>query len=69
VFHGFDELFAPGRRHTDEERHRLALTRIDVGDSDPGSGPIDLASGRVTVRVPQEPPSPADEAPCRPEDR
>ncbi|MGW0701850.1 DUF6191 domain-containing protein [Streptomyces sp. NPDC002867] len=68
MFHTFDEFFAPGRRHTDEERQRLALTRADVGDGDPGSGPIDLASGRVTIRVPQGPPSPADEAPSRPED-
>ncbi|KUH38105.1 MULTISPECIES: DUF6191 domain-containing protein [Streptomyces] len=45
-----DELFAPGRKHTDEEARRLVLSRVDVGDSDPGSGPIDLASGQVTVR-------------------
>ncbi|MFF8844395.1 DUF6191 domain-containing protein [Streptomyces sp. NPDC015127] len=69
MFQSFDEFFAPGRRHTDEERHRLALTRVDVGDGDSGRGPIDLASGRVTIRVPQEPTSPADEALPPPEDR
>ncbi|MFC7975009.1 DUF6191 domain-containing protein [Streptomyces cinereoruber] len=47
------ELFAPGRRHTEEERQRLALTREDAGDADPGRGPIDLRSGRVTIRVPR----------------
>ncbi|WP_308307594.1 DUF6191 domain-containing protein [Streptomyces sp. ISL-10] len=69
MFNTFEEFFAPGRRHTDEERHRLALTRTDVGDSDPGSGPIDLASGRVTIRVAQEPPTPAPDAPSRPANR
>ncbi|MFD0335807.1 DUF6191 domain-containing protein [Streptomyces erythrogriseus] len=33
------------------------MTREDVGDADPGRGPIDLASGKVTVRRP----APADE--------
>ncbi|WP_324610454.1 MULTISPECIES: DUF6191 domain-containing protein [unclassified Streptomyces] len=47
------ELFAPGRRHTEEERQRLALTREDQGDADPGRGPVDLRSGRVTIRVPR----------------
>ncbi|MFJ3533969.1 DUF6191 domain-containing protein [Streptomyces sp. NPDC090109] len=47
------ELFAPGRRHAEDERQRLALTREDQGDADPGRGPIDLRSGRVTIRVPR----------------
>ncbi|MFF0447183.1 DUF6191 domain-containing protein [Streptomyces sp. NPDC004609] len=50
MFNIFEQLFAPGRKHTDDERNRLALTRTDVGDGDPGRGPIDLASGKVTVR-------------------
>lgn len=50
MFNAFEEIFAPGRKHTDDERNRLALTRVDVGDGDPGRGPIDLASGKVTVR-------------------
>ncbi|WMX44929.1 DUF6191 domain-containing protein [Streptomyces roseicoloratus] len=52
MFNLMEELFAPGRKHTDEERQRLALTREDVGDGDPYRGPIDLASGKVTIRVP-----------------
>ncbi|WP_415923963.1 DUF6191 domain-containing protein [Streptomyces sp. ID05-47C] len=45
----FDELFAPGRKHTRDEQNRLELTREDVGDADPGHGPIDLASGTVVA--------------------
>ncbi|WP_432123819.1 DUF6191 domain-containing protein [Streptomyces sp. C10-9-1] len=52
MFNLFDEIFAPGRRHTEEERNRLALTREDPGDGAPGGGPIDLASGKVTIRRP-----------------
>nr|WP_203606268.1 DUF6191 domain-containing protein [Streptomyces sp. SID11385] len=44
-------LFNPGRKHTEDEHSRLELTREDVGDGDPGHGPIDLRSGKVTVRV------------------
>ena len=58
MFNAFEELFSPGRKHTQDEQKRLALTREDVGDADPGRGPIDLASGKVTVRRP----APADEA-------
>ncbi|WP_406111104.1 DUF6191 domain-containing protein [Streptomyces sp. NBC_01003] len=55
----FDELFSPGRKHTNEERKRLELTRVDLNDGDPGRGPIDLTSGKVVVRVPdQTPPDP-----------
>ncbi|MEW2077601.1 DUF6191 domain-containing protein [Streptomyces sp. NPDC013433] len=52
MFNAFEELFAPGRKHTRDEQNRLELTREDVGDADPGRGPIDLASGKVTVRRP-----------------
>ncbi len=55
MFHAFEDLFAPGRGHTREERNRLELTREDIGDTDPGRGPIDLTSGRVTVRSPVPP--------------
>jgi hypothetical protein len=54
VFNAIEELFAPGRKHTDAERKRLALTRVDVGDNDPARGPVDLASGKVTIRVPED---------------
>jgi hypothetical protein len=55
VFNVFEELFAPGRKHTRDEENRLELTREDVGDNDPGRGPIDLASGKVVVRLPEAP--------------
>jgi hypothetical protein len=53
VFNVFDQIFAPGRKHTDDERNRIALTRQDIGDADgdPGRGPIDLSSGRVVMRA------------------
>ncbi|WP_261801264.1 DUF6191 domain-containing protein, partial [Streptomyces buecherae] len=50
VFNLVDELFAPGRKHAQDERDRLELCVDDIGDGDPGRGPIDLASGRVTIR-------------------
>ncbi|MER5428871.1 DUF6191 domain-containing protein [Streptomyces sp. NPDC002588] len=58
MFNAFEELFSPGRRHTRDEQNRLELTREDVGDGDPGRGPIDLASGKVVVRLPQPGPDP-----------
>ncbi|WP_435973883.1 DUF6191 domain-containing protein [Streptomyces sp. Qhu_M48] len=51
MFDPIAELFAPGRRHTEEELRRQALTREDPGDADPSRGPIDLTSGRVTIRA------------------
>ncbi|WSQ62944.1 DUF6191 domain-containing protein [Streptomyces sp. NBC_01217] len=52
MFNFFEELFAPGRKHAAEEQRRLELSRVDLGVGDPGRGPIDLASGKVTVRAP-----------------
>ncbi|MFF1626977.1 DUF6191 domain-containing protein [Streptomyces sp. NPDC058246] len=52
----FEELFAPGRKHTNDERKRLELTRVDLNDGDPGRGPIDLSSGKVVVRLPKQDP-------------
>jgi hypothetical protein len=57
MFDLFDELFAPGRKHTDDERNRLELFRLEEGDSDPGRGPIDLESGTVVIRPKAPPPS------------
>ncbi|MFH8338225.1 DUF6191 domain-containing protein [Streptomyces sp. AM6-12] len=51
MFDAFSELFAPGRKHTREEQNRLELTREEVGDSDPGRGPIDLTSGKAVIRL------------------
>ncbi|MFE1953609.1 DUF6191 domain-containing protein [Streptomyces sp. NPDC059524] len=62
MFNPLEDLFAPSRRHTDEERKRLELTRVDLNDGDPGRGPIDLSSGKVVVRPPhQEEPATADD--------
>ncbi|SEC43104.1 DUF6191 domain-containing protein [Streptomyces sp. TLI_105] len=55
MFGGLDEFFAPARRHIEEERRREALTREDPGDADPARGPVDLTSGRVTIRLPRPP--------------
>ncbi|WP_077799400.1 DUF6191 domain-containing protein [Streptomyces sp. JHA26] len=52
MFDAFEDLFAPGRKHTRDERNRLELTREDVGDGDPADGPIDLSSGKVVVHRP-----------------
>ncbi|WP_348638746.1 DUF6191 domain-containing protein [Streptomyces sp. SH5] len=35
VFNFFEELFAPGRGHTSDERKRLELSRVDAGIGDP----------------------------------
>ncbi|WP_369190321.1 DUF6191 domain-containing protein [Streptomyces sp. R08] len=51
MFNMFEQLFSPGRKHTQDEANRLELTRVDVADGDPGRGPIDLESGRVVVRL------------------
>ncbi|WP_043266241.1 DUF6191 domain-containing protein [Streptomyces sp. CT34] len=51
MFNVVEELFAPGRKHTEEERQKLSLVVDDVGDGDPGHGPIDLASGVVVIRA------------------
>lgn len=60
MFNAIEALFAPGRKHTDDEQKRLEMTRVDLNDGDPGRGPIDLTSGKVVVRPPV--PSPrADE--------
>ncbi|CAM5609244.1 Regulatory protein OS=Streptomyces tendae OX=1932 GN=GUR47_36565 PE=4 SV=1 [Streptomyces tendae] len=52
MFNAFEELFSPGRKHTRDEQNRLELTREDIGDGDPGRGPIDLTSGKVVVHAP-----------------
>ncbi|TXS73345.1 hypothetical protein EAO69_19695 [Streptomyces sp. me109] len=66
MFNMFDEIFAPGRKHTEDEHKRLELTRVDLNDGDPGRGPIDLSSGKVVVRPPErerdEPPGPTEPA-------
>ncbi|WSF37126.1 DUF6191 domain-containing protein [Streptomyces sp. NBC_01351] len=56
MFNMIEELFNPGRKHSDEEKKRLELSRVDVNDGDPGRGPIDLESGRVLIRLDEQPP-------------
>ncbi|GGN64753.1 hypothetical protein GCM10012285_67030 [Streptomyces kronopolitis] len=53
MFNVVEELFAPGRQHTEEERQRMTLVVDDVGDADPAKGPIDLSSGTVVVKASQ----------------
>jgi hypothetical protein len=50
MFNLIEQLFSPGRKHTDEERNRLEVTLDEVGGNDPGRGPIDLESGHVVIR-------------------
>ncbi|MFD7262255.1 DUF6191 domain-containing protein [Streptomyces sp. NPDC059874] len=57
MFNMIEELFSPGRKHTDEEKKRLELSRVDVNDGDPGRGPIDLESGKVLIRLGEQPPN------------
>ncbi|MEV0324160.1 DUF6191 domain-containing protein [Streptomyces sp. NPDC050658] len=59
MFNAIEALFAPGRKHTDDEQKRLEMTRVDLNDGDPGRGPIDLTSGKVVVRAPV--PSPRED--------
>ncbi|MEI5034669.1 DUF6191 domain-containing protein [Streptomyces sp. S1A(2023)] len=58
MFNFFEELFAPGRKHVSDEQRRLELSRVDLGIGDPNRGPIDLTSGKVTVRAPAPGPAP-----------
>ncbi|MEW2490614.1 DUF6191 domain-containing protein [Streptomyces sp. NPDC048411] len=71
MFNFFEELFAPSRKYAAEEQKRLELTRVDLGTGDPARGPVDLSSGKVTVRVPgpEGTPSPPPPTPLQgPED-
>jgi len=54
MFNLIEELFSPGRRHTDDERRRLEHTRVEEGSNDPGRGPVDLTSGHVLIRPPEQ---------------
>ncbi|MFH8666299.1 MULTISPECIES: DUF6191 domain-containing protein [Streptomyces] len=62
MFNFFEELFAPGRKHVSDEQKRLELSRVDLGIGDPNRGPIDLTSGKVTVRVPAPDAAPEQDA-------
>jgi Family of unknown function (DUF6191) len=58
-----DALFAPSRRHQQDERKRLELSREELGLGDPHRGPVDLDSGVVMVRRPPSDDQPTDERP------
>ncbi|WP_031525710.1 DUF6191 domain-containing protein, partial [Streptomyces sp. NRRL F-5123] len=51
MFNILEDLFAPSRKHTDDERNRLELFRDEEGNGDPARGPIDLSSGKVVMRA------------------
>jgi hypothetical protein len=53
----FFDMFAPSRRHLDEERNRQEWTRDEEGEGDPHRGPIDLDSGVVKIQPPGPPES------------
>lgn len=66
MFNLIEELFSPSRRHTDDERRRLEHTRVEEGSNDPGHGPIDLSSGRVLIRPPEQRDTDEDDGGSRP---
>ncbi|MEO3749757.1 DUF6191 domain-containing protein [Streptomyces sp. B6B3] len=55
-----EALFHPSAEHREEERRRLEHGRVDDDSQDPGSGPVDLDSGRVVILVSS--PSPPERA-------
>ncbi|WP_405776888.1 DUF6191 domain-containing protein [Streptomyces sp. NBC_00859] len=59
MFNLIEQLFAPGRKHTEDENKRLELSRVDLNDGDPGHGPIDLDSGTVIIRPQEQDPPPS----------
>ncbi|MFI0939862.1 DUF6191 domain-containing protein [Streptomyces sp. NPDC021020] len=62
MFNILEDLFAPSRKHTDDERNRLELFRDEEGNGDPARGPIDLTSGKVVMRAQRT--SPEEAAPA-----
>ncbi|ACU74387.1 hypothetical protein Caci_5528 [Catenulispora acidiphila DSM 44928] len=54
----FFDMFAPSRRHLEEERNRLEWTRDEEGEGDPHRGPIDLDSGVVSIKTAGPDPDP-----------
>ncbi|MCC3771334.1 DUF6191 domain-containing protein [Streptomyces sp. UNOC14_S4] len=53
MFDALEDVFCPGRKHIRVERERQEMCLDDIGDADPGRGPIDLDSGCVTIRLGQ----------------
>ena len=52
------DIFMPGRRFQEEEENRLEWTRDEEGQGDPHRGPIDLAGGKVVIRLSPPPAEP-----------
>ena len=50
----FFDMFVPSRRHVEDERNRQEWTRDEEGESDPHRGPIDLDSGVVSIKSPDQ---------------
>ncbi|GAA1988945.1 DUF6191 domain-containing protein [Catenulispora subtropica] len=48
------DWLVPSRRHREEERNRLEWSRDEEGLGDPHRGPIDLESGVVKIKAPEE---------------
>jgi hypothetical protein len=48
-------LFAPGMKHVQEEKQRLAMTRDDEATGDPPST-VDLDRNRAVIRLPASEP-------------
>lgn len=54
MFGPVNELFNPGSQHAEDEKQRLEHTRFEESSADPGTGPVDLESGCVTISLPQQ---------------
>lgn len=54
MFGPVNELFNPGAQHAEDEKQRLEHTRFEEGSAAPGTGPVDLESGCVTISLPQQ---------------
>lgn len=50
----FFDMFVPSRRHVEDERNRQEWTRDEEGEGDPHRGPIDLDSGVVSIKSPDQ---------------
>jgi hypothetical protein len=56
----FGALFAPGMRHEQEEKNRLALWREDAEDGAPPRSEVDLDRGVAVIRLPEKKAADAD---------
>lgn len=54
MFGPVNELFNPGAQHAEDEKQRLEHTRFEENSAEPGTGPVDLDSGHVTISLPRQ---------------